>query len=177
MTRTAILLTLIAAALVACEPSFAAADVAGKVAAAVSNEADRVHTRINNLDIAQLVQGFIIVSLGVYTFIANRHQATQNKVDALEQRMMDKTEAHGERLSRVEQALGSLATHRDLNAISTNMASVASQMDGLIESQKVMRDYIESSLRPLARMQDMLTQHQLDAGAVPKTTTRRRKTT
>ena len=166
-----------AAVLVACEPAFASGAVEGKVAVAVNQAAGRVNERINVLDLTQLAQGFVIVAVAIYTFISGRHQATQDKVDALEMRLVDKQEVHGERLSRLEQAIASLATHRDLNAISTNVAAISSQMDGLLESQKVMREHLESSLRPLARMQDMLTQHQLDIGMAAKKPPRRRPST
>lgn len=130
--------------------------------------------RLNAIDNSQIIQGVVIVMLGIYTFITNRHQATQDKVDALEQRLLDKQEAHGERISRVEQALSTLATHRDLNAITTNIAALSAQMESFLEAQKVMREHLETSLRPLERMQGMLTQHQLDKETAATTRKRRR---
>jgi len=157
LASTAIITTIA----IATDPALAAG-VEGKVAVAVNRAAENVHNRINTLDMAQLVQGFVIVGVAVYTFISARHQATQDRVDAIEQRLLDKQEAHGERITRLEEIVSSLATHRDLNAISTNVAAVSSQMESLIEAQRVMRTHLEASLKPLARMQDMLTQQQLD---------------
>ena len=118
--------------------------------------------RLSAIDNSQVILGVVVVMLGIYTFFSARHQATQDRVDALEQRLMDKQEAHAERITRVEQLASTLATHRDLNAITANIAGISGQMESLIASQTVMRAHLESSLRPLERMQGMLTQHQLD---------------
>lgn len=172
-TRAALLLAMASLYLLGGDSAFAAAALGGKAAVASGEQIGSMHQRMTAIDLAQLVQGLVIVMLAIYTFISNRHQATQDKVDAIETRLLDKQEAHSERISSLEQGIRSLATQRDLTAMSANVAGVSAQMASLLEAQKVMREHMESSLRPLARMQDMLTQQQLDYGL---TKTARRRT-
>lgn len=168
--------TLLIPWLAVCPAAYAVGDLASRAAVATDYDPG-LHDRLNTLDMAQLIQGVILVSLAVYTFLSNRHQATQDRVDGVEQRLAEKLEAHAQRISRLEQAISSLATHRDLNALTTTVAAASAQMESLLESQRVMRDHLESSLRPLSRMQDMLTQQQLDLSATSKRPTARRRTT
>lgn len=113
-------------------------------------------------DIVQMVQNVVILMLAIYTFTSNRHQATQNRVDSLEQRVAEKQDTLSERVSALEGITKNMPTQRDLNDINASIAGLGGQVGSILDAQKVMRDNLQDSLRPLANMQSMLTQHQFD---------------
>ncbi len=141
------------ALLSACEPAYA-------IEATVQAQS----STITGIQLWQFAQSIGVGVALIYTWVSHRTAASIDEIRATDQRLTRQINDHGTRLTRLEQLLENAPTHRDLAEARAATAKLSAQMDAMTASLGEMRQSIESGLRPVSRLTDMLMQHQLDLG-------------
>jgi oligoendopeptidase F len=79
------------------------------------------------VDVAQF---FITGAIGVYIYLVNKSDATNERISTLAEDHDERLDDHQQRLSRVEEAIKHMPTHDDLSGIKSDIASLKAETQG-----------------------------------------------
>lgn len=92
-------------------------------------EAHQVETWRLVLDVVQFVLWAV---LGIYVWLSNRHRVTEDRITALEDEVGKRLDRHGQRLSRVEEAMANAPNHGHIGEVYERLNAVHGQLQELI---------------------------------------------